>query len=232
MGLMKSNGSMSSIGFFQARLSSLLKIGQKWKEKNFSFHNLFFKTCFHVLVGHISQGWAAPSAALWISVLHGFSDGISIGSFWFSWGKGTKTLFHNSQKSSSAFRCQATSRFYSRSSCWCYQATSFPSSCALENHSLFINSHDGLWFAPQILAFSPLEFVRKQKPEDCHRSVVLADLCDIVGICRNWEWFCTLTSRSEKSKILNSSSFSLSYGNSCCVIVCSVLQQSFAMLYV
>lgn len=45
-----------------------------------------------------TQGCAASSAVLWISILHGLSDGISIGSSRFSWGKGTKIPFHNSPK--------------------------------------------------------------------------------------------------------------------------------------
>lgn len=253
MGLFRSNRSMSSIGFFQAKLNqvSIILIENKPEMGRIiiNFHNLFFKTYFHVLeadtqypcffsftlvheVGHISQGWAASSAVLWISVLHGLSDVIFIGSLWFSWGKGTKTEFHNSPKNAAQLSkcCQATSRLYSSSSCWCYQATSSPSSCALENHYVFINSHGGLWFPPQILIFALVEFVRKQKTKDVGQSflqtsVILLEHAEI-GNC-----FALLHQGWRRVKFWTLSLSSLAYGNSWCVIVCSVLQQNFSMFY-
>lgn len=87
---------------------------------------LFFHTCTWSGAHQPRLGCILCSAVLWISVLHGLSDVISIGSLWFSWGKGTKTQFHNSPKNPAQLSkcCQATSRLHSRSSCWCYQATS------------------------------------------------------------------------------------------------------------
>jgi len=76
-------------------------------------------------VEHISQGWAASKSCPVHCPLNPqsypiFSGAVLTGNFWLSWGEGQQnTISQLSQKASSAFCCQATSWFYSRSSCGC-----------------------------------------------------------------------------------------------------------------